>query len=1160
MQVIKYILITISLFLSFAFIPQSLDGMLSDEILRSISQLKKETEGLTDSEKEIQKKYFGHERLKAPGSIMQQYLKTRAKERSVVNTSDLQELRLRVIQSLKNNIIKKIKDDPSKKTAIAIQGIRAAAASPNGKWIAIGTKYMDKIKDYFRMLSVTDSIIEAKPIYENYQVLERNIESLAFSPNSKYIAIGIFGREPQNNLLLYPVNNDGILEKEPQKLKIHNSTVHTIAFDSMDGKKMLSIGHDSNGIVVWDIDEHGNAQNPISLSSDKGFDTATFNSEGTILVAGKGHKLFIWYFNKHGIINQIPIKYSLPDSITRITNITFMQNTKKCIVSCKNEQANSGLIICDLLDDNDIKYKIAESYPSNECRSAQVSADGSMIIACNDAGLYLLAINNDDTISLIGEVPEKGTQRLVFSQDPNKIIFFGLGSLYSYTLLTEQERKILNSLSNLNKLQLSLLDKTLQGIKDIPLMPLIPHNIVTLLQNLGLISSSLAKPIIPMSFDQLIKEFEYFDSLSSPSEDVLETKKNLSHKIAIICLQMDIESLMKNKKRLLKLDPTVPEVQSLFTRLNAPYMKITGKDKAMGKDEEIIYIPEDILEMSGTLKNIKDDLAGGVIPKINIPIERYSSSTIAKVRDIINKKLSLEGFSLNELDELIEITNCANHLAFKPKILQTFTNKIYSLCKPLSLKEIPEQLKNLYPEALRPYVIQLFKNTIIKKSIKDPKTIQLNLQKYTTVKIGIPSPNNKMIAIGYGINNDTPGKNGFCIYKIDQEEIDKNQFPQMIERQAAVTHLAFSSNSKSILVGCDDSIENNLFLFKIKDEVVIDTEKPQVLKGHTKPITGVAFHPSGQVIVSIDASDTIFVRPIDLNNKIGTTPSFLDNNNIKEIKNLCFNHNGTLLICSGMKTGRGEGKAHYILVWEFDTNGELKDTSPIEHKISELVRILDIAWVPKTNKCFIGGNREGTNKAGLIWCDVSKKNLLVHKIENYEQNCSFVEVSPDGTIIIIGSNNNNNFDLFSIYNNDSIVLNHLGLLSKSPEDFLFTADSTQIINTWNGLHSIGGIKIQTLITPEEKNILELRELDSYPLLLIDKVLRKGKFDNELPRYLQENNIPEAIINQLRILSMPQEQPSIQPFQASEKKLFTEDASFISKLWNWMKARLPGSEQ
>lgn len=116
------------------------------------------------------------------------------------------------------------------------------------------------------------------------------------------------------------------------------------------------------------------------------------------------------------------------------------------------------------------------------------------------------------------------------------------------------------------------------------------------------------------------------------------------------------------------------------------------------------------------------------------------------------------------------------------------------------------------------------------------------------------------------------------------------------------------------------------------------------------------------------------------------------------------------------------------------------------------------------------------------------------------------------------------------------------------------------MNTWGIQNRIGGIEIRTLITNEEKEILQLRQLDSYQLLLIDKVLRKGKFDNELLRYLQENNIPEAIINQLRILSMPEEQSSIQLFQASEKKLFAEDASFISKLWNWMKARLPGSKQ
>lgn len=614
MQRSKYILITLLFYLSFAFIPQSLNGMASDQILSKISQLKKETQGFTDSEKEIQKKYLERERLKAPGLVMQQYLKRSPQERPVVNKSDLQELRLRVIQSLKNNIIKKIKDDPSKKTAIAIRGISAAAASPNGNWIAIGSKYMENIKDYFRMLPVKNGIIAEKPIYENSQVLERNIQCLAFSPNSKYIAIGFFGNAAKNNLLLYIVDNNGILDNKPQKLKLHNTTVHTIAFDST-GKKMLSIGHDSNGIVVWNMDENGKAQNPISLSSSEEFETVAFNFDGTMLVVGETNKLFIWYFNENGIINQTPTEYNLPDSITKINNITFMQNTKKCIVSCKNEQASSGFIICDLLDDKNIKYEIVESYPSNECLSAQVNADGSMIIACNYEGVYLLTINNDDTISLIGEIPERSTQRLVSSQDPNKIISFGLGYLYSYILLTENEKNILDSLGTLNRLQLSLLDKTLQGIKGIPLVPLIPQNIVILLQNLGLISPSLAKPIIPISFDQLIKEFEYFDSLLSPSEDVLEAKKNLSQKIANIAPQIDLESLMKHKETLLKLDSQVPGVESLFNKLNATYMKVMGKDKVTGKDEETIYIPEELVKESATLKNIIDNLGAGLSRK-----------------------------------------------------------------------------------------------------------------------------------------------------------------------------------------------------------------------------------------------------------------------------------------------------------------------------------------------------------------------------------------------------------------------------------------------------------------------------------------------------------------------------------------------------------------
>lgn len=371
---------------------------------------------------------------------------------------------------------------------------------------------------------------------------------------------------------------------------------------------------------------------------------------------------------------------------------------------------------------------------------------------------------------------------------------------------------------------------------------------------------------------------------------------------------------------------------------------------------------------------------------------------------------------------MIEITNCVNRLDFPIKILQTFTNKIYSLCKPLSLKEIPEQLKNLYPEALTPYVTQLFKNKIIKKSFKISESMrQLTLRKDTNINIAASSPNKKMVALGYGINNSNdPDKNGFCVYKINQNEtIDENQSPQIIQQQRSVTHLEFSPNSKSIVVGCNASGGDNLFLFKIKDEVVIDTEKPQILKGHVTPITGVVFHPSGQAIVSVSDDDTILLRTIDSNGTI-QQPSFLDSRGIKEIKNLCFNHEGTLLVCSGMKIGRGEGKAHYVLVWKFDNNGNLKSKDNIEHKISEMEQIWDISWLPQTDKCIIGGNRENRNKSGLIWCDMSEESLAINNIENCKKDYSLVKVSPDGTMIILGSNNDNIFDLFAIHNNDSI--------------------------------------------------------------------------------------------------------------------------------------------
>lgn len=151
-----------------------------------------------------------------------------------------------------------------------------AVFSPDGSLLAMGTDIWGNTVLVWNIETLSLDPIKLQVEYE-YNAIPQAIESLAFSPNGNWLAIGNY----DGSIILWDLKNPALA---PIVLRGHQSPVRAIVF-SQDGDSIISVSAIGE-IWKWEVSDSQNARYEELLDVDVHLNIASFSSDGHWLAVG----------------------------------------------------------------------------------------------------------------------------------------------------------------------------------------------------------------------------------------------------------------------------------------------------------------------------------------------------------------------------------------------------------------------------------------------------------------------------------------------------------------------------------------------------------------------------------------------------------------------------------------------------------------------------------------------------------------------------------------------------------------------------------------------------------------------------------------------------------------------------------------------------------
>ncbi|NEN96298.1 MAG: hypothetical protein F6K50_12355, partial [Moorea sp. SIO3I7] len=224
-----------------------------------------------------------------------------------------------------------------------------------------------------------------------------------------------------------------------------------------------------------------------------------------------------------------------------------------------------------------------------------------------------------------------------------------------------------------------------------------------------------------------------------------------------------------------------------------------------------------------------------------------------------------------------------------------------------------------------------------------------------------------------------------------------------------VTEIAFSPDGKQILSGSRD-----------KTVRLWDTETGQLihtLYGHTDDVTEIAFSPDGKQILSGSRDNTVRLWDTDSGQLIHTLEGHTD-----DVTEIAFSPDGKQIL-SGSRDST-------VRLWDTDS-GQL--IHPLKGHTDD---VTEIAFSPD-GKQILSGSRDNTVR---LWD--TETGQLIHTLEGHTDDVTEIAFSPDGQQILSGSD-----DTVRLWDTDSGQLIHpLKDHTSFVTEITFSPDSKQILS------------------------------------------------------------------------------------------------------------------
>lgn len=317
--------------------------------------------------------------------------------------------------------------------------------------------------------------------------------------------------------------------------------------------------------------------------------------------------------------------------------------------------------------------------------------------------------------------------------------------------------------------------------------------------------------------------------------------------------------------------------------------------------------------------------------------------------------------------------------------------------------------------------------------------------------------------------------------------------------------VAFSPNGKNVVSGSysfdEEKGDDNLFLWTLNNDGSIN-QSPQALKGHTKGVSSLAFHPIHKniMISAGDGINSLLLWTFNDDGSINTTPQILKDSSAGGIEHIVISTDGKVMISV---------TDNDIMLWKF--NDGIINTMPIPLKVKEPLE-------GKFGKAALSfdGKKLVTcfGQKLLLWNLEDINNIangeIINHFKSWSQDISSIVFSRDNKKIIIQRYPSNQMSLYDI---DDSKMNNITLIkcpyygtfvAMSPDDKKIIASFAKRFMYWN------------LFKPEEEKLLhdlseKLTPAQGQLIIRLGKLLQQKKKESLSSFYEKVyNSLPLAV--------------------------------------------------
>lgn len=625
------------------------------------------------------------------------------------------------------------------------------------------------------------------------------------------------------------------------------------------------------------------------------------------------------------------------------------------------------------------------------------------------------------------------------------------------------------------------------------------------------------KRIEQYSLQQLVERFDFVHYLNFP-QDIQNLFKQ---KIIQITQGMSFQRAIENKDAIKMIDSDIPEFKLLTKMANTPYVGITNGQYKM------FYIPEQIYTMSEYLLG-----ALRYNQKREISLDENLMASLLEITEIINRSKEnsnsihrvMEYMGYDSIRQIIPIINCLDYLGFSDAMQREFGKELYLLSKKVPFNQLVQQLEILNNPKI---IAQVFVNPIVDKlkscllekalTMDDRKTV-LEEDYYVAF-----SPNNKMFATGYS--------NQLQLRKFNSDgtiDLLRKLFFMQNSRNP-IRSIVFSSDSKKLAVGIEERnyisrdnyiYKNNILLYDVGDDGIIDKD-PLILDGHQDSgereglydVYNIAFSPNDDLLISAKSRSigtNLLAWNLSKNGPIATEPRVLIANEKVKSK-VHFNDDGTISIVS-----ENIESPSLMILWTFNKDFTVKSKLNLE-KGAETNKIIFCSHEKKlvTKHDDYYGNKHHA----LYMYDFSDPdNIISHQIVSDPSSIILLNIFNDRTVIFrrypYSSSQLCFFDVSDLkkdFKCDAKVTTKSFTVHFRPDGKKMIFPSSDN----NPIYANQAILYTILTDEEEQKINNLKTLDGYQLVLIDKMLSGA---TDLPS-LEDYEVPQSTIDLLKSVKL-----------------------------------------